>query len=70
MKRIARNKIPCQDEENSVDVLVIANRDEQSIVQTASHWRVNTYSALSFDRLNYFNIVHLHFDFTFNEKPV
>ena len=34
MKRIARNKIPCQDEENSVDDLVIANLDEQSIVQT------------------------------------
>ena len=49
MKRIARNKIPCQDEENSVDDLVIANLDEQSIVQTASHGRVNTYSALSFD---------------------
>ena len=30
VKRIARNKIPCQDEEN----LVIANLDEQSIVQT------------------------------------
>ena len=34
VKRIARNKIPCQDEENSVDDLVIANLDEQSIVQT------------------------------------
>ena len=34
MKRIARNKIPCQDEENSVDDLVIANLNEQSIVQT------------------------------------
>ena len=33
VKRIARNKIPCQDEENSVDDLVIANLDEQSIVQ-------------------------------------
>ena len=32
--------------------------------------RILTTSALSFDRLNYFNIVHLHFDFTFNEKPV
>ena len=27
-------KIPCQDKENSVDDLVIANLDEQSIVQT------------------------------------
>ena len=34
MKRTARNKIPCQDEENSVHDLVIANLDEQSIVQT------------------------------------
>ena len=34
VKRTARNKIPCQDEENSVDDLVIANLDEQSIVQT------------------------------------
>ena len=34
VKRIARNKIPYQDEENSVDDLVIANLDEQSIVQT------------------------------------
>ena len=34
VKRIARNKILCQDEENSVDDLVIANLDEQSIVQT------------------------------------
>ena len=34
MKRIARNKIPCQNEENSVNDLVIANLDEQSIVQT------------------------------------
>ena len=33
-ERIARNKIPCQDEENNVDDLVIANLDEQSIVQT------------------------------------
>ena len=70
MKRIARNKIPCQDEKNRVNDLVIANHDEQSIVQTASNWRVNTYSALSFDRLNYFNNVHVHFDFTFNENPV
>ena len=34
----------------------------------ASHWRANTYSALSFDRRNFFNILQLHFDFTFNEK--
>ena len=34
VKRIARNKIPCQDEENNVDDVVIANLDEQSIVQT------------------------------------
>ena len=34
MKRIARNKIPCQNEENSVNDLVIVNLDEQSIVQT------------------------------------
>ena len=34
VKRIARNKVPYQDEENSVDDLVIANLDEQSIVQT------------------------------------
>ena len=34
MKRIARNKIRCQDEENNVDDVVIANLDEQSIVQT------------------------------------
>ena len=34
VKRIARNKIPCQNEENSVNDLVIANLDEQSIVQT------------------------------------
>ena len=33
-ERIAGNKIPCQDEENNVDDLVIANLDEQSIVQT------------------------------------
>ena len=31
----------------------------------ASHWRANSYSALSFDRKNFFNMVHLHFDFTF-----
>ena len=34
-ERIAGNKIPCQDEENNVDDLVIANLDEQSIVQTS-----------------------------------
>ena len=33
-ERIAGNKIPCQGEENNVDDLVIANLDEQSIVQT------------------------------------
>ena len=33
-ERIAGNEIPCQDEENNVDDLVIANLDEQSIVQT------------------------------------
>ena len=34
VKRIAKNQIPCQNEENSVDDLVIADVDEQSIVQT------------------------------------
>ena len=34
-ERIAGNKIPCQGEENNVDDLVIANLDEQSIVQTS-----------------------------------
>ena len=28
-----------------------------------------TYIALSFDQINFFNMAHLHFDFTFNEKP-
>ena len=32
--------------------------------------RILTTNPLSFDLVNYFNIVHLHFDFTFNEKPV
>ena len=28
-----------------------------------------TYIALSFDEINFFNMAHLHLDFTFNEKP-
>ena len=34
----------------------------------ASHWRANTYSALSFNRINVFNMAHLHFDITFTGK--
>ena len=32
---------------------------------SASHWRAKTYSALSFDRWNLFEMAHLHLDFTF-----
>ena len=28
----------------------------------ASHWRVNTYSAISFDKINFFTMARLHFD--------
>ena len=37
---------------------------------SASHWRANTYSILSYDRTNFLNMMHLHFDFTFNGKPL
>ena len=38
---------------------------------SASHrWTNTPYSALSLDRINFWNMVHLHFDFTFNEKPL
>ena len=33
----------------------------------ASHWRANTYS---FDRRKFFNMVHLHFDFTFSKETL
>mmetsp|Transcript_68496 Transcript_68496/g.112542 ORF Transcript_68496/g.112542 Transcript_68496/m.112542 type:complete len:93 (-) Transcript_68496:125-403(-) len=36
----------------------------------ASHWRANTYSALSFDRRKFFNMLHLHFDFTFSKETL
>ena len=26
------------------------------------HWRVNTYSAISFEEVNFFTMAHLHFD--------
>ena len=34
----------------------------------SSHLGMNIYRTLSFDRINFFNMVHLHFDFTFNRK--
>ena len=37
---------------------------------SASHWRANTYSILSYDRTNFLNMMHLHFDFTFKGKPL
>ena len=37
---------------------------------SASHWRANTYSILSYDRTNFLNMMHFHFDFTFNGKPL
>ena len=37
---------------------------------SASHWRANTYGILSYDRTNFLNMMHLHFDFTFNGKPL
>ena len=37
---------------------------------SASHWRANTYSILSYDRTNFLNMMHFHFDITFNGKPL
>ena len=34
----------------------------------SSHLGMNIYRGLSFDRINFFNMAHLHFDFTFNTE--
>ena len=32
-------------------------------IQHHVHWRVNTYSAISFEEINFFTMAHLHFDY-------
>ena len=46
-----------------------SSQTQSAVFKTpSSHLGMNIYRALSFDRINVFNMAHLHFDFTFNTE--